>query len=197
MSPVRTKVRDRQRKKDKNKNKTNVLVAKSLLKKKIKTFYDDALSTVCNDVLLEENVDDSILELKKVFNAVKGGVGLCASQIGIFKKIILVSDSKKTEIDIMINPEIIAHSAKRVSDSEGCLSYPGFYYYINRWYEVTVKYLDVNKEEKTKDFKGFSSRIVQHEIDHTLGRCKVGDLWRQQIEVEKAKLIKSRKLKKM
>ena len=68
--------------------------------------------------------------LKHIRNPKNGGVGLAAPQVGVNKRIIVVSlmkdyDDENYRTIAMINPVIVAHSETTCSDQEGCLSLPG------------------------------------------------------------------------
>ena len=62
---------------------------------------------------------------------------------------------------------------------EGCLSYPNFYTKISRPRKIEVTYYDENMKMHTEEFEEFKSILIQHEIDHTFGICKVGDAWKE------------------
>jgi peptide deformylase len=67
--------------------------------------------------------------VKHIKNPDNGGVGLAAPQVGINKRLIVVSLMKTYEDEefrtiAMINPEIIETSGEKCRDKEGCLSVP-------------------------------------------------------------------------
>ena len=114
--------------------------------------------------------------MKKALGCSETGVGLAASQIGYKLKIIAVKESAdKYNTEILINPEIVSHSEEEKEGYEGCLSYPGIVVKIKRYKDITVKYINEKFEEKEEKFEGLRSIVVQHEIDHTVGVCKVGE----------------------
>lgn len=105
-------------------------------------------------------------------------VAIAASQVGWMKTVTVLrigpgldlADFAETGYGVLINPKITAISSKTIHDAEGCLSVPGFYAYISRPDWIRVKFLDSESQLHQRKFKGFSSRIVQHEIDHMYGR---------------------------
>ena len=105
------------------------------------------------------------------------GVGLAANQIGILKKIITVNikdDKQKIDkIYAIFNPKIISYSKKTVILEEGCLSLPQQYAEIERPEEITLEYINENKELVTENKTGYEARILQHEIDHLDGKLFV------------------------
>jgi peptide deformylase len=68
--------------------------------------------------------------VKYIKNPDNGGVGLAAPQVGINKRIIVVSlmrdyDDENFRTVAMINPEIVEHTQEMEREGEGCLSVPG------------------------------------------------------------------------
>ena len=66
------------------------------------------------------------------------------------------------------NPEIISQQGE-VDASEGCLSMPNHSGLVRRSELVTVRYRNVQGKGMQREFEGWLSRIVQHEIDHLFG----------------------------
>lgn len=104
-----------------------------------------------------------------------GGVGIAASQIGVFLRAAIVDmDSVRM---FMINPEII-HSKGTSVKRHGCLSLPGSTTHGRRIQnqanttlaeEVTVQYLDAEQKPQEKTVTGWLSHAVQHELLHMEG----------------------------
>lgn len=67
--------------------------------------------------------------------------------------------------------QIIAKSRKVDCFEEGCLSFPTTVAPVTRRVSVTVKYADLDGNEKTEKLTSFEARILQHEIDHLDGVC--------------------------
>ncbi len=95
------------------------------------------------------------------------GVGISGNQVGILKRIIivLVNDQPK----VMINPEIISLSEETCVENEGCLSFPGQFYHINRPKNIKLKYRSLSGHPMIETFEGMIARCVLHEIDHLEG----------------------------
>ncbi len=121
-----------------------------------------------------EKIDDEIKELiqdmKDTVHAIIDAKGLSAIQIGVPKKICFCSWAGK-EI-IMINP-VITRTRGNEEYIEGCLSVPGVYKKINRAQKVWCTYTDENGNKQEIAEGGRMSNIIQHEIDHFNGICKV------------------------
>lgn len=161
---------------------------------RILTGSNKALKVVCEDVVFDETwISCDIIEkiapisARKVIRDMtycltkrKNGVGLAANQIGSNLRIIIVKtrpDIGKhmdTRYEVMINPVIENKSDKTNTRIEGCLSYPGITKHIERSIGIVVQYNTVSGEEVYVKFSNFFARIIQHEIDHLDGLCKVG-----------------------
>ncbi len=111
-------------------------------------------------------------------------VGLAAPQIGYFYRIVLVDlnatrtrNHKVNNNIFMVNPVILSKGEKLVSGREGCYSTNLDSFKVNglvlRNDKVKVKFLTENGEAKIEEFKGFTARIIQHEVDHLNGKVFV------------------------
>lgn len=112
--------------------------------------------------------------IKYIKDPDNGGVGLAAPQIGINKRLIVVSLMKNYEDEdyrtiAMINPEIIAHSEETSKDEEWCLSVPGETGDVTRWTWIKVSFIDPEWRKYALKLENLAARIVQHEIDHLDG----------------------------
>ena len=119
-----------------------------------------------------KNSQDS--NLAKKYN-LRPGVGLSANQIGLNKRMFtaFLTDEKGKEHEYaIINPKIISHSVSMIylPQGEGCLSVDrdikGF---VPRYERIKVKGINLTGEEVLLKVSGYSSIVVQHEIDHLDG----------------------------
>ena len=146
---------------------------KNRCKAKIILAPNPLLTTVCDPVEDGEDVSGIIRDMMHVLVNSKTGVGLAAPQAGHLKRIILLSPTGFPQV--MINPMIISVSGTKEIRSEGCLSYPGVIKDIKRPEAITINYTDGRGRKLLgRIYKGFPARIIQHEIDHLNGKCKVG-----------------------
>ncbi len=109
-------------------------------------------------------------------NPENAGVGLAAPQIGVAKRLIVVSLLRDWEDEnfstiMMLNPEILETSSETTCNiEEGCLSLPktkkGF---VARYKDIKLRYYDETQKERILKLSGLASVIVQHEIDHLNG----------------------------
>lgn len=104
------------------------------------------------------------------------GVGLAANQVGLDKQIFVMQCTQDKDPYIFINPVIIEHSNENSSYQEGCLSFPNLYIDLERSKSITLKWLDLNGEEKKEQFSGLEAVCVQHELDHLNGIVFVNKL---------------------
>ncbi|HET7011508.1 MAG TPA: peptide deformylase [Anaerolineales bacterium] len=104
------------------------------------------------------------------------GVGLAAPQVGVAQRVIVVEfaetkddDGVEPKLYVVVNPEIVRHSADTVVGTEGCLSIPGFLGDVERYQSVTVRGLDRRGRPLRLKTNDWLARIFQHEIDHLDG----------------------------
>lgn len=120
-----------------------------------------------------ENIDeikDLIQDLKDTLHAIPDAKGLSAIQLGINKRICICSWGND-EI-LLINP-VITRGRGEQEYLEGCLSVPGVYKKVKRFQKVWCSYLDENGEQQEIAQGGRMSDIIQHELDHFEGECKL------------------------
>lgn len=94
------------------------------------------------------------------------GAGLAAVQVGILRRIFIVSvDEGYFEF---INPEIISTKGEQYG-LEGCLSVKGKWGDVKRPNEVVIKALNRNGKQFKIKAVGFFARAICHEYDHLDG----------------------------
>jgi peptide deformylase len=111
------------------------------------------------------------------------GVGLAAQQIGQTIRIcvidippaidVAVPDGPRLNPDVkfplvMLNPVLVSKKGSQ-SDPEGCLSVPEIWAPVNRAFEATVSFLDLQGAQRELHARGMLARAIQHEIDHLDG----------------------------
>ena len=94
-----------------------------------------------------------------------GCVGMAANMIGVSKRIIAFDNEGKYMV--MFNPEIVKRS-EPYEEEEGCLSLPGTRK-AKRYRSIKVQYQNDQFQTRFKTFTGWTSQIIQHEIDHCNG----------------------------
>ncbi len=144
----------------------------------IVTYNDPILRKETRPV--EENSDELQKLIANMFQTMynSNGVGLAAPQIGKSIQLFVmdtdeVTKEKDDEDDtgpmVFINPKIISRSGDKYKMEEGCLSIPEVRDEVSRPEVIKISYLDKNFEEQTQSFKGWQSRVIQHEYDHLNG----------------------------
>ena len=112
--------------------------------KKIKTLLDDMAETMYKNE----------------------GVGIAAPQVGVpIRAIVIDVGNKRYDI---INP-VITWTEGKITDSEGCLSFPGVFGDVERAEKVRVEYLNRYGKKKFIEADGLLARCLQHEVDHLDG----------------------------
>lgn len=142
-------------------------------------------------VLLEEGtpfdvVDDEVRALAEdmieTMRAEKG-VGLAAQQIGLARNLCIIEVPDGFDVDederplnpdlvmplVLVNPVILDVSRKTTALEEGCLSFPGVTGSIRRPHNIRLRYTDLEGVEHEVDVRGFTARVIQHEVDHLNG----------------------------
>lgn len=124
-------------------------------------------SPVLIKVALEvPKITDEILTIGRRMNstaAVSRGLAVAAPQVG--RSIRVVSTPSLT----YVNPEILERSDEVELDVEGCLSFPGRFFEVERSTGVLLRYLTTDEEVCEIEVLGLQARMWQHEIDHLNG----------------------------
>lgn len=132
---------------------------------------EDKETLTCMMKFLKNSQDPALSKKYKL----RAGVGLSANQIGLDKRMFVayLTDERGKEHEYtLINPKIVSHSLSMIylPPSEGCLSVDrdvkGF---VPRYERIKVKGFNPEGEEIVLKLKGYSSIVVQHEIDHLNG----------------------------
>jgi len=133
--------------------------------------YPDPVLRKVSEEIREINEDVKQL-IRDMFDIMKkeGGIGLAAPQVGISKRIIVISlDEKGLESLALINPTIEYLSEESIKFEEGCLSIPGIRADVVRSSKTVVKALSRSGRKVEIEADGLLARALQHEIDHLNG----------------------------
>ena len=118
------------------------------------------------------------------------GVGLAGPQVGRPLQLAVIEDCeewledvaaddlaererKPVPFHVIINPKISESSGGQVEFFEGCLSLPGFSAVVARARRVRVECLNERGQQRIIKAAGWYARILQHEIDHLLGKIYI------------------------
>jgi peptide deformylase len=94
--------------------------------------------------------------------------GLSAIQLGISIRMAVVWTPQTGYLHIA-NPEILEYSAQITSEFEGCLSFFDVRGHVRRPSSILLRYLQKDFSEREESFSSWTSRIIQHEVDHMNG----------------------------
>jgi len=134
---------------------------------KIIEFGDPVLREIAKPVAVYHHKLHSLIDsISYTLKHRDDGAALAANQIGVLKRITVI-DYEHEYLE-MINPEIIDYEGSQ-TDSEGCLSLPGFFASVTRYDRIKVKYKNREGKEFIIERTGSMSRCIQHEVDHLNG----------------------------
>lgn len=117
---------------------------------------------------------------------VANGIGLAAPQIGEALQLVVIDlqqdntsetvtlDGRVLPINLIqpfcfANPSFEPVNDVQVVDSEGCLSLPDVRGNVKRYYEIVLKYQDLDGVPHVMQCRDLFARCVQHECDHLRG----------------------------
>jgi peptide deformylase len=94
-------------------------------------------------------------------------IGLAAPQVGISQQIFVIDLGEGPMV--FVNPKI-SHCEGQEEMEEGCLSFPGLSFNVNRPKKIVVDYIDEHNESRRLECDGFLTRVILHEHDHLHGK---------------------------
>ena len=106
------------------------------------------------------------------------GAGLAAPQIGVNLQLVIFGVSHNARYPeappvprtVLINPQIEPLGSDEEEGWEGCLSVPGLRGLVPRFALIRYRGLDPLGQAIEREADGFHARVVQHEVDHLVGR---------------------------
>jgi len=123
------------------------------------------------------------------------GVGLAAVQIGVPKRLFVMDCSggkDPSQRVVMINPEVVSMEGKQDGD-EGCLSFPGIFFNVERNLRAIVRAHDIHGQEFELDGTELTARCMLHETDHCDGIVFIDKMTPLKREIVKRKIKKLQK----
>ena len=120
-------------------------------------------------------VDPEKLEKQLIENMIHHkGWGLSANQLGFpFKVFAMILDENAI---VAFNPVIMEHSKETTYIREGCLSFPGLYFAVERAEIIAVKFNGSDGEENAGSLSKMSAKIYQHESEHMEGKLFIDNV---------------------
>lgn len=124
------------------------------------------------------------------------GIGLAANQVGLDAQIFVMGSNMIKDFPkpfAVINPEITETSEQLKLDNEGCLSFPGLFFSVQRpnWIKAKFQMVDGNEVEVKVD--GYLGKCFQHEFDHLQGICYTNRVGKLKVDIAKKRLAKQLK----
>jgi peptide deformylase len=127
---------------------------------------DPILHQVAEPVtVFDEALQHLAVEMQQLMVS-SNGVGLAAPQVGVSKRLI-VHDLNYPDF-ALVNPRFISFDGVQVCE-EGCLSFPGLFFQVQRAERIEIQYQTVEGTTKTLKATGFDAVVFQHELDHLDG----------------------------
>lgn len=114
----------------------------------------------------DQRLHDLIDDMRETLERAQG-YGLAAPQVGILRRVVLVTNSEGQVLEL-VNPEIIATDGEQ-EGFEGCLSVPGLYGWVRRPYYAKVRAQDRDGKTFEVEDVEMAARCFCHEIEHLDG----------------------------
>ena len=145
------------------------------------TKFDEGLKKIVNDMF--ETMYDA------------PGVGLAAVQVGIPQRLFVMDCSggkDPSQQVVLINPEVL-HVEGDQDGEEGCLSFPGIFFPVERSLRAIVRAHDVAGNLFEIDGTELTARCMLHETDHCDGIVFIDKMSALKREIVKRKIRKLQK----
>jgi peptide deformylase len=113
------------------------------------------------------HLNNCLIDKMYKFMVSQNAIGLAAPQIGISKRIFVMSANNCPTF--CFNPEIIKFNDTLLTSIEGCLSFPGEELTITRPISIDARYQNYKGEYIYTSLYGTPSICFQHELDHLNG----------------------------
>lgn len=149
---------------------------------KIETWVNNPILRKVADKVTDKDFKEAVKLWKKMIKYIKnpdnGWVWLAAPQIWVSLKLVVVSmlkdrDDENFKTIMLINPEILEYWEETCIDVEWCLSVPWVKWKIERPTKIKLTYTDEKKNQITLILEWLHARIIQHELDHIIGKLFV------------------------
>ena len=127
------------------------------------------------------DTDEIHLLVSDMFDTMKAvdGAGLAAPQIGVDLQLVIFGtdapnprypDAPLVPRTVLLNPVITPIGSDEEDGWEGCLSVPGLRGVVPRFASIRYTGFDQYGDPIDRSVDGFHARVVQHEVDHLIGK---------------------------
>ncbi len=145
------------------------MTAKELQSLKILKYPDPRLRKPCEPVV---DFDEARVLAERMLELMKAapGVGLAAPQVGVLRRMFVVSMPDEESSDkVFVNPTIHNVSGAKEAE-EGCLSLPDIFVNVRRGLRCRIIARTLDNQPIECDAEELEARVWQHETDHLDGR---------------------------
>lgn len=143
------------------------------------TYYGDPIlrKKTAPVTVITDEIKKLVADMIETIVKTKNAVGLAAPQVSHSIAVFVVQfpdkDSKDEwipgEIQVFINPKILAISDEEWDYTEGCLSIPTLYEDVRRPVAIRLQAQDLDGNTFVKEYTGYEARMILHENDHLNG----------------------------
>ena len=122
------------------------------------------------------------------------GVGLAANQVAWGKSLLIYDISpreEKRDLQVLINPKILASEGEIISESEGCLSIPDYRADVKRAQRILIEGVDRDGKPVRFEAEDFHAIVLQHEMDHLNGKLFIDRISSLKRELYKRRIRKA------
>jgi peptide deformylase len=162
---------------------------------KIVTWPNPILDTPADPVTeFDDNLKKIVSDMFETMYAAPG-VGMAAVQVGVPKRLFVMDCSAGKDPSqqvVLINPEVLYVEGDQDGD-EGCLSFPGIFFAVERSLRAVVRAHDTNGELFEIDGTELTARCMLHETDHCDGIVFIDKMSPLKREIVKRKIKKLQK----
>jgi len=127
------------------------------------------------------DTDELHLLVRDMFETMQAvnGAGLAAPQIGVDLQLVIFGtdtvnprypDAPPVPRTVLLNPVITPLGDEEEEGWEGCLSVPGLRGVVPHFARIRYTGFDPYGDPIDRTVDGFHARVVQHEVDHLLGK---------------------------
>jgi peptide deformylase len=129
------------------------------------------------DEMLTHETQDFIDDMIKTMQEYDG-VGLAAPQVYVSKQVVVIEsqqsprypDAAGIPLMVIMNPQVEFLTDNTIEFWEGCLSVPELRGKVSRCENLRLTYFNRSAEKVTLETDQFLAIVIQHEIDHLLGK---------------------------
>lgn len=138
---------------------------------KICKYGDPVLKKKCKPVAeLNQDIKKLAADMLETMYAAPGA-GLAANQVGVPLRMCVIDvkpDGRRQPL-VLINP-VIKEKKGRMTDDEGCLSFPGISAMVKRFRNIKVEAVNEKGMPVVVEGSDLLARALQHELDHLDGK---------------------------